>query len=213
MVRRKVYEQSRSGRRRVGQLRESSHRLPRSCGGGFGRLENYCIASCDSKHNCSESKDIWCIPKSARSVMKCVLLKEVPYQGAIPRMTPYGSFQTIALFPSAPGIGTLPWKDGILPATSFNMSTASGTLKPEPQNSDAAVSSIIYFPSSSPRFSTIFAALRKISRLAVGLVFFQLWKAFCADSTAVKASATEALVESWRRLPVTGDRTGKEASK
>ena len=48
-------------------------------------------------------------------------------------MTPYGSFQTIALFPSALGTGTVPWTDGILPATSSAYRQQGERWNPSPK--------------------------------------------------------------------------------
>ncbi len=60
-------------------------------------------------------------------------------------------------------MGALPVMEDMRPATSLRMSAARRTLNSAP-NSEAPVSRIMYFVSSSERDSKIVAVRRKISR-------------------------------------------------
>lgn len=86
------------------------------------------------------------------------------FQGAAPRITPYGSLYTSALRPSSDVMGMLPAMELIRPATSRSPSRARCVLNPAQRGSEPVsliiVSSRVDFCSSS-----ISAARIKISRL------------------------------------------------
>ena len=99
------------------------------------------------------------------------------YHGAMPKMTPYGSFIIMALFPSSPHTGIYPVDVTILPATSLNCSIVLGTLKPELIAAVEPVSISMYSAHSLNLLFIMSLALSKMSRLTEGFVFAHAGKA------------------------------------
>jgi hypothetical protein len=125
------------------------------------------------------------------------------------KITPYGSFITIALLFGSLNAGIVPAIDEILPATSLKPLTATGTSNPLAKNVVAPTSSSSHLPTSWVLFSRISAALRKMLRFTSGGVSAQASNAASAASTALVASATEAEDAWWIIFPVEGFRTSK----
>ena len=128
---------------------------------------------------------------------------DILYHGAMPRTTPYGSFNIIALLSSSSYRGTWPTTLLTLPATSRNCSILPFMLNAA-QGSVAPVSNRTYSVSSSAREATTLAALRKMSRRVAAFIFDQAANASWAPSAAFRASNMDAEEHSHRTLPVPG---------
>ena len=125
------------------------------------------------------------------------------YHGAMPRTTPYGSFNIIALLSSLSYRGTWPTTFITLPATSRNCSILL-FMSNAAQGSAAPVSNRTYSVSSSAREATTSAALRKMSRRVADFIFDQAANASWAPSAACRASDLDAEEHSHRTLFVPG---------
>lgn len=124
------------------------------------------------------------------------------------RMTPYGSFNTIALVPGSEVVGKSPFMLETRPATSTSISVVRLTLKAA-QPASEPVSSTMYFVSSSVRLLNISAVLRKMSRFADGGRSRHAGKAAWAAVTAERASSTVADAARWMSVFVEGEWTSK----
>lgn len=125
------------------------------------------------------------------------------FHGAMPRITPYGSLNTRAPSPCSDTDGTAPSMDGMRAAKSLmkaapisNVFSANGRCDP--------VSSIWYAISSSRRDSMMSAAFRRMSRRAFGVVLLHAGNAALAESTARRASSTDAPAHRCATCPVAG---------
>jgi hypothetical protein len=131
------------------------------------------------------------------------------YQGAIPKTTPYASFNMRALVPSAMQTGISPCNaEEILPEISLNISDVFDVLKVE-NASTAPVSFMIYSWHSDVRFSKSSAARSIMSRRKFGFDFDHAGNAASAAATASRASFLEADELDQSVSDVEGEMTGK----
>jgi len=164
---------------------------PEGAGGELGALQDAGVAACEGVGDGAEAENIWRVPRRLFSVMG-IMEGEKADQGAIPRMTPYGSFSIMALLPSSPHTGMWPVELMTLPATSRNCSTAFGMLKPDAIVSEAPVSIFMYSANSSPRLANTSLAFKSMSRRWEGFILDHAGRAAWAASTAFTASSFEA---------------------